>query len=101
MEYIITAIITGGMFGFIEFLIKRHDEKRNKGFVTKKDFVPIEAGILAILQERLESMMTKYLERGEITTTQFKTLETLLKAYENLGGDGFIHTLYEQVKDLL
>jgi hypothetical protein len=45
--------------------------------------------------------MTKYLDDGEITSTQFKSLTTMVNAYEDLGGDDFIHTLYEQVKDIV
>lgn len=103
LPIILTGVLTGGFLGFLQFLITRRDAKQDKEkeYATKGDIAPIKAALLAMMQDRLERVMTKYLKEGAISTNQFKTLETMLSAYEELGGDGFIHELYEQCKSLI
>ena len=97
---IVVAILSSnGLFALLQYIIQRRDKAT--AFATKQDIVPIQQGLLAVMQDRLEYLMTKYLEDGEITSTQFKSLTTMVNAYEDLGGDDFIHTLYEQIKDIV
>lgn len=97
---IVVAIIgSNGIFALLQFMIQRHDKAN--AFITKQDILPIQHGLLAVMQDRLEYLMARYLESGEITSMQFKSLTTMVNAYEALGGDDFIHTLYDQCKDLV
>lgn len=69
-------------------------------YVKVSDLAPIKEGLMALMQDRLERVMTRYLDEGEMSTNQFKALQTMVKAYEDLGGDGFIHKLYEDCQEL-
>lgn len=73
---------------------------KNSVYVKVSDLAPIKEGLMAIMQDRLERVMTTYLADGEMTANQFKSLETMVKAYEECDGDGFIHQLYDNCKDL-
>ena len=95
----VAILSSNGLFALIQYMIQKKDKANT--FATKQDIVPIQHGLLAVMQDRLEYLMTKYLDDGEITSTQFKSLTTMVNAYEDLGGDDFIHTLYEQVKDIV
>ena len=95
----VAILSSNGLFALIQYMIQKKDKATT--FATKQDLVPVQQAQLAIMQDRLEYLMTKYLADGEISSTQFKSLTTMLKAYEDLGGDDFIHTLYEQVKDIV
>ena len=99
LTLVIAVIGSNGLFAFIQYMIQRKDTAT--AFATKKDITPIQYGLLAGMQDRLEYLMTKYLEVGEISSTQFKSLTTMVNAYEDLGGDDFIHTLYEQCKEIV
>jgi hypothetical protein len=97
---IVVAILSSnGLFALLQYMIQRKDKAT--AFATKQDLVPVQQAQLAIMQDRLEYLMTKYLADGEISSTQFKSLTTMLKAYEGLGGDDFIHALYDQCKELI
>lgn len=95
----VTILGSGGLFSLIQYFFTRHDNK--KPFATKEDLEPIKLGLLAIMQDRLEQQMTQHLNDGEITANQFKALTTMMNAYEANGGDDFIHTLYDQCKELV
>lgn len=98
LDHIITVCLTGGIFAFIEFLINRHDRRKSELYVKISDITPLKEALMAILQDRLEHLMRVYIEKGEISITQFKALQTMLKAYEGLDGDDFIHDLWAEVK---
>lgn len=97
---IVVAILSSnGLFALLQYIIQRRDKAT--AFATKQDIEPLQQALLATLQDKLEHLMTKYLADGEISSTQFKSLTTMLKAYEALGGDDFIHALYDQCKELI
>ncbi len=49
--------------------------------------------LLMLLQAQLTEIYFRYEELHEIPDYQFKNWKNLLKAYEALGGDDYIHTL--------
>lgn len=87
-----------GVVELIKYFIDRSDKK--KSYATKDDVSTVKNGLMAICQTMLEEKMQYYLNIGEITDNQFKALTTLGNAYESLGGNDFIHTLFEQCKEL-
>lgn len=96
---IIAAILgSNALFEFIKYLINRRDN--SKGFATKDDLKGVRRGLMAISQNLLEEKMQYFLSVGEITDTQFKALTTLTEAYVDLGGNSFVHTLYDQCRDV-
>lgn len=99
-EIIMTIVGSSALFSFVQYLITRHDNKRNAIYVKNTDLTPIKEALLAMLQFRLEAVMTSRLKEGYIHSNTLKNVNNLMSAYEGLGGDDYIHTLYEQVKEL-
>lgn len=107
---IITILGSGGLFSFIQFLFTRHDKKED--YVTEeelekivsttnKDLDLLKEAALASMQDRLEFIMTKYLETGEISVNQYKALSHMVEAYHELGGNSFVAEMYEKCKELM
>ena len=99
-EIILTIIGSSALFSFIQFLITRKDTSKEKKFATKDDLNPIKGALMAIMADRLEYLMTKFIRDGGITITQYKSLEKMLTAYEKIGGDGFVHGLWDDLQDV-
>ena len=60
----------------------------------------IEAGMLAILHDRLYQLGREYIERGWITLEELKNMEYLYESYHALGGNGTGTEIWERVKNL-
>lgn len=60
----------------------------------------IEAGMLAILHDRLYQLGREYIERGWITLEELKNMEYLYNSYHDLGGNGTGTEIWERVKNL-
>lgn len=91
MNTIIIAVIgSQALFSFIQFLIVRHDAKRNAA----------DTAILAILRDRLLHLCNKYLEAGCIDIYEEESFCKLYEAYTNLGGNSFIQELRDKVVKL-
>lgn len=99
-EIIATVVGSSALFSFIEYLITRHDNKKNNAYVTTTALAPIKHALMALLQFRLEAIMTASLRDGVISANTLKNVNNLYSAYVGLGGNDYIHTLYEQVKEL-
>lgn len=52
-----------------------------------------------ILQSQLTNVYFVYQEMGEIPDYVYKNWLNMLKIYEQLGGDDYIHTLAEKIKE--
>lgn len=53
--------------------------------------------LLMLLQAQLTEVYYRYEKQHEIPDYQFKNWKNLLKVYESLGGDDYIHTLDERM----
>lgn len=60
----------------------------------------IEAGMLAILHDRLYQLGREYIEREWITLEELKNMEYLYNSYHDLGGNGTGTEIWERVKNL-
>lgn len=109
METIITALITGllggGAFAFVQFLIVRNDNRH--AFISKKDLIPLEQkigqltdGYKVMLRNEIITACKKYIEAGEIGVMEASVLVDMETAYEALGGNGFTKELFKQAKKL-
>jgi hypothetical protein len=109
VKEIILALIGGGFFAFIQFLIARHDEKHSKlneietavnqlrtilmsiEETNKKqsDLINLQAQALTGLgHDKLVRLTNKLIKRGAITIKEKANLKAIYYPYKKLGGNG-------------
>lgn len=60
----------------------------------------MEEGVKALLHNQIYNNAMSMLDKGECSVSEFENLEELFKPYEELGGNGTAHKLYEECKNL-
>lgn len=66
----------------------------------KKKRTPLEAGVLALLHDRIYDISQDAILRNEITFAASENLDELYAPYRKLGGNGTGKNLYNQVQKL-
>lgn len=121
MKEVIIALIGGGFFVFLEFLIRRWDEKHNKFKALHNDLSELRtillkmsednekqntlidlqaAEILGLGHDRLIYLTDKIAKRGYITLKEKANLRALYIPYKKLGGNGDSEAGYEHCMNL-
>lgn len=109
MKEIILALIGGGFFAFIQFLIARYDEKHSKlneiesavnqlrtilismEETNKKqsDLINLQAqALIGLGHDKLVRLTNKLIKRGAITVKEKANLKAIYYPYKKLGGNG-------------
>ena len=95
LNTIITFIISGAL-GYSVSVIKNYKKKKKK----KGENENIQnIALQTILQSQLTNVYFVYQEIGEVPDYVYKNWLNMLSIYEKLGGDGFIHSLAEKMKE--
>lgn len=92
-EIIVAVLGADALFRFIEFLIKRHDQKKNK--VT-----PEQKAIRNILARDLMIDMKEWLHADVRSADDWEIIHNNFESYTELGGNGKIKKLYEECASL-
>lgn len=87
------------IFKFIEQQ-KRQDTEIEKLKVERHDYESVKDGMLSLLRAELIRSGEKYIEQKWIPIYAKDAYENLYKAYHNLGGNGTMTQLYENVMKL-
>lgn len=95
LNTIITFIISGAL-GYSVSVIKNY-KKRTKEKGENENIQNI--ALQTILQSQLTNVYFVYQEIGEVPDYVYKNWLNMLSIYEKLGGDGFIHSLAEKMKE--
>lgn len=72
-------------------------------YVLKKTYKKqkaIEQGVQALLRNELIRRYREYEAKGEITILDKENIEHMYKEYKNLGGNGTVAKMYEELMDL-
>ena len=85
LEILFTSICTG-----ITYIIKRLYKKQKA----------IENGVQALLRNELIRRYREYEVKGEITILDKENIEHMFKEYKNLGGNGTVASMYEDLMKL-
>ena len=92
---IIIAVLTSStvsaalVSGFVNFLERRRNRKDNTA-----------AGLRILLYDRIKHLAKSYIERGNITAEELEDLMQMHKVYHDLGGNGYLDKLMDQVHRL-
>lgn len=99
LSTIVTFIISGAL-GYCVKAIKSYKEKleRQKQEQKANESVQNQA-LVMMLQNSLTNTYFVYQKLGEIPDYVYKNWINMLKVYEGLDGDDYIHILAEKMKD--
>ena len=89
ISYIVPTIL-GVVIGFISTKVKANNKKDKA----------IEEGVQALLRNELIRRYREYETRKEITILDKENMEAMFKQYENLGGNGTVKKMYEELLEL-
>lgn len=98
-QTIISTIITfvvSGLLGYCVGVIKKYKEKSKK----EKDNESVQnIALQTLLKSQLTNIYFVYSELKVIPDYIYENFLDMLKVYESLDGDGFIHTLAHKMED--
>ena len=66
----------------------------------KKDKNANKRGTMLLLRVQLIEYHTKYMRLGEIPSYAYQNFEEMYEAYHDLGGNGMVKKMYEEIKEL-
>lgn len=100
----VIGVVISGLFGFVQFLITRHDNKKTQSFTScvemqkkhEKNFEKIEGRLeevsdlcMGLAYDRIIHVGESYLKRGYITVDEREDFRKYLwQPYHNAGGNG-------------
>ena len=93
LQIILNYIVPLGLGGTIGFLTTKL-----KG-IKKKDKA-IEEGVQALLRNELVRRYREYETKQEMSILDKENVEAMFKQYENLGGNGTVKKMYEDLLEL-
>ena len=100
-EHLVTIFVAlAASSGFWALVSKIYDKKSDGRERKEEDSKVIKAALLALLHDALYDKCTTILEVGAISPEDFENIDTMIKPYEALGGNGTIHKLWAEIKDL-
>ena len=97
LEIILAVIGSNAVFSFIQFLISRHDRKKNH--ISENDKNQSDM-ILGLGHDKLLFLTDKFVSRGVITMKEKRNLDYLYKPYEKMGGNGDCKIGYDACQEL-
>lgn len=68
--------------------------------ILLREYKALKAGLTAILRDRIVTAYYHYEERGSITLHGLENVNRMFKEYENLGGNGSVRKLVEDMNKL-
>lgn len=80
----------GSVLGFLSTKLKSR----------KKKDIAIEEGVQALLRNELIRRYREYKTKGEMTILDRENIEAMFKQYKNLGGNGTVKELMDELLDV-
>jgi 5'-deoxynucleotidase YfbR-like HD superfamily hydrolase len=89
LSYLIPASLGAGI-GFLSSKLKKNKAKEKA----------IEEGVQALLRNELVREYREYKAKGELSILDKDNIEAMFKQYKNLGGNGTVKHLVEEILEL-
>lgn len=89
------STLTGSIIGYLISLLKRYKEKLRQK--TENESLQNTA-LQALLKNQLTNTYFVYNELKQIPDYAYQNFLDMLKVYESLGGNGFIHTIAKKME---
>jgi hypothetical protein len=118
LQMICAVLATGGVFTFIEFLIRRKDRKNNSTVKLEKDLKQIASNLnivtkevnelreddLTLLHDRIYQAYryasTQSMVLGKISLEERANIDYLSDRYQKRGGNHKANLMYEKIKKI-
>lgn len=84
------TIILPIALGYIVWLLQQQKKDKNAN----------ERETMLLLRVQLIEYHTKYMRLGEIPSYAYQNFEEMYEAYHDLGGNGMVKKMYEEIKEL-
>lgn len=84
------TIILPIALGYIVWLLQQQKKDKNAN----------GRGTMLLLRVQLIEYHTKYMRLGEIPSYAYQNFEEMYEAYHDLGGNGMVKKMYEEIKEL-
>lgn len=98
---IATTVISGVLAFILQSCIKENAElKREKEAARSKHEAAIENGVVCILRKHLMDEHEMWTRKGYITPKALESGLLMYKAYKDLGGNGMIDHMEEEIQEL-
>lgn len=95
---IVCALLGSGFMGFLQFMITRHDNEKDK---KDEKLDNIQEMLIGLGHDRIIYLGSVYIKNGYITKEEYSNLNDYLYIpYTNLGGNGTAKKVMDEVKDL-
>lgn len=95
---VLTSGFTASLFGFVQFLISRHDTKKQ---AKDEKLELIMKSLIGMGHDRIFYLASEYIKHGSITRSEYENLyEFLYCPYHNLGGNGSAERLMREIEKL-
>ena len=89
------------LFGVISgFMISKYKTIKNKQEEQERKNKAIENGVQALLRNELIRRYREYEGKGEMSILDKENIEHMFKEYENLGGNGTVKKMYDELLGL-
>ena len=112
----VIGVVISGLFGFVQFLITRHDNKKNQNYTScieiqknhEKNFEKIEGRLeevsdlcMGLAYDRIIHVGESYLRHGSISVDEREDFRKYLwQPYHNAGGNGSGDAMMKAIDDL-
>lgn len=96
---IVGIFTSGALLGFIQFLITRHDQLKEKER-KNPDLENIKGALMSILAERLTKELTRWKHADERTANQWAIICSQYKYYRLFGGNSGVEKLFEECQEI-
>lgn len=89
------------IFGIVTvYIINRYKKIKKGQEVQEEKNKAIENGVQALLRNELIRRYREYESKGEITIIDKENMEHMFEEYKNLGGNGTVKAMYEEILNL-
>lgn len=83
-------VVLTGLMGYVVWMLQNQ----------KKDRDANSRGTMLLLMVQLIEYHDRYVQEGEIPSYAYENFDKMYQAYKELGGNGMVTKMYEEIKEL-
>ena len=100
IEWTIPFILGTIVTGIISYIKNKRAKEKEIDEADRKKDIAIKEAVQALLRNELIRRYREYEIKGELSILDKENIEAMYKQYKNLGGNGTVEKLYDELLDL-